>query len=541
MKYLFPKAIKASSKISDIDKLLLEGYLQVDIDASDSITLFDGDYFILDFGKEICGGIRILTSSFSADGSLRLRFGESLSETCAEINEESGATNDHALRDFSVKLPLLSDQSFGETGFRFVRFDFSGSFWKIQRIVAKVDMDDREEVGIFHSSDSLLNEIWDVASYTLRLNLHNGLIWDGIKRDRLCWIGDAYNEIKALECLYSEQDEIKNIIDFTKKDFLNIFTTATSIPTSYAMWWIINLLEKYRHDGDDEYLKKQIPTLKMTIEKYDSYIDMNGHINLPINFVDWPTHADEPSSEINRLKIHDEEVGVRALTYWAYGSLLTALQKMGVHDLDGELVSSLSKIEKTSFMVKHFKQVAALVTLIGKGDEKALEILEEGGAKGVSTFQSYTILSALAKAGYYDEALEIIKEYYGKMISLGATSFFEDFDVDWYENSARIDEFAEDGKVDFHATYGQYCYKKYRHSLCHGWGVGVIPYIVENIVGLKEIDATHFTFSPHLSSLNEIHYVYPSAYGKVKIDIKKNEKGLDVKIDKPDEIVIETL
>ncbi len=541
MNYLFPKAIKSSSDIPSRNKLLEEGFLQVDIDGSGSISLHDGDYFILDFGKEIAGGIRILTSAFSSDGSLRIRFGESLSETSVEISPETGASNDHSLRDIKVKLPLLSDQSFGETGFRFVRFDFSGSYWNIQKIVAKLDIDTREEVGVFFSSDPLLNDIWNAASYSLRLCLHNGIIMDGVKRDRLCWIGDAYNEIKALECLYSKQDEIKNIVSFTERDFLNIFSTATLIPSSYAMWWIILLLEKYRHDGDKEYLLKYLDSVESVIKKYDGYIEKDGHIRLPINFVDWPTHADDESSEINRLKRHDEEVGVRALTHMTYTSLLKRLNDIGVHRLDDELTSALSKIEKPGFVVKRFKQVAALVTLIDKEDEDSLKILSEGGAKGVSTFQSYTILSALAKVGQYDEALSIIKEYYGKMLALGATTFFEDFSVDWFDRSARIDEFASSSQVDFHATYGEYCYKKYRHSLCHGWGVGVIPYIVENIVGLKEIDATHFTFAPHMGTLGEVHYVYPTSLGNIAIDIKKENGDYSVSVEKPPLIHIEML
>ena len=239
------------------------------------------------------------------------------------------------------------------------------------------------------------------------------------------------------------------------------------------------------------------------------------------------------------MKLNDEEVGVKALTLIAFKKLKKELNKIYIHNLDEDLNSAISKLDNSTYEVQHFKQVAALVYLASKENGKCLDILTKGKAKGLSTFQSYTILSALARLGKHDEALEIIKEYYGKMIDLGATTFFEDFDIDWANNAARIDEFPKENEIDFHATYGQFCYKKYRHSLAHGWAVGVIPYIVENVIGLKQISKNHFELKPNLSSLNEIHYIYPHEYGKIEFDIKKINDHVEVKINGPKGIKIE--
>lgn len=538
MKYLFPKKIKAASNIASVSDLLIEDVLQVDIETRGSICFRNNDFVIFDFGKEYNGGIRLLTSSISRDGVIRIRFGESLTETCVDINEETCATNDHALRDFEVRVPTMSDQTFGQTGFRFVRIDFKGDFWNVQHIAATIDVDEREEVGLFKCNDSKLNEIWDIAAYTLRINLHNGVIWDGVKRDRLCWIGDAFNEIKALECLYNKQDEIKNTLEFTATDLDNIFN-SNMIPSSYAVWWIIILLEKYKHDDDELYLKKQIKILSSLVEKINTYIDDNGSIKLPFNFVDWPTHCCNPQNEFDYIKVHDEEVGVKALTLITFKNLKEVLNNIDIYDLDKSLNSAIKKLDNGSYDVKHFKQVAALVCLASKENKDSVKTLLNGKAKGLSTFQSYSILSALAKLGRYDEAFEILKDYYGKMVDLGATTFFEDFDVDWANNAARIDEFPKENQIDFHATYGRFCYTKYRHSLAHGWAVGVIPYVVENIVGLKQISKDRFTLKPQLSSLTEVHYIYPHKYGKIIIDIKKVGEVTEVEINGPKGITIE--
>lgn len=71
------------------------------------------------------------------------------------------------------------------------------------------------------------------------------------------------------------------------------------------------------------------------------------------------------------------------------------------------------------------KQAAALMALTGLMDANAAyqEVLEVGGAKNFSTFYGYYMLEAMAKAGKYTEAMDIISAYWGGMLDLGATTF----------------------------------------------------------------------------------------------------------------------
>ena len=96
-------------------------------------------------------------------------------------------------------------------------------------------------------------------------------------------------------------------------------------------------------------------------------------------------------------------------------------------------------------------------------------VIARGGAEGFSTFYGYYMLEALAEGGLYDEALQIISNYWGAMLDLGATTFWEDLNYAHAAGAARIDEPVPAGKFDIHAESGAYCYKGLRHSLCHGW------------------------------------------------------------------------
>ena len=174
--FLFPKRIVArGGSVQGAEALLIEQPLQIGLTCDDLAVINGESYLILDFGKEVAGGVRILTYSAQGNKNVRLRFGESLSECCAELGEDN-ATNDHALRDFTVQFADWSDMMFGNTGFRFLRIDAEkGSSFQFKAIVAATQIDGREQIGSFECDDPLLNDIWNTAAYTLRLCIRSDI------------------------------------------------------------------------------------------------------------------------------------------------------------------------------------------------------------------------------------------------------------------------------------------------------------------------------------------------------------------------------
>ena len=181
------------------------------------------------------------------------------------------------------------------------------------------------------------------------------------------------------------------------------------------------------------------------------------------------------------------------------------------------------------------KPVRAFQVLAGRNQaEEDAEMLAEKGAKGFSTFMAYYILRAMAAAGSKD-MLTVLKEYYGGMLSRGATTFWEDFDIEWLEGSGRIDEFPKEGERDIHGDFGKYCYKQFRHSLCHGWSAGVLAFIIEHVVGLHLEDGGNVvSLSPHMLGLTGIEAQFPVAKGVIKISIHDDKVNVSV----PDGMII---
>ena len=283
--YVFPVGVVASEKVGDDQKLLVKKPLQIGLTELVTTKVADGGYLILDFGQQMCGSVRILT--FQAENaSVRIRFGESLTECCAELGGERNATNDHALRDFTVALPKYSDMTFGNTGFRFVRLDVTGSI-ELKSVVAVNHILKKPAIYQYSGNDPLITQIFDVAKRTVDLCVANGYVWDGVKRDRLVWIGDIHPQMLALTALYGKSTQVERSLDFVKEQ--------TPLPgwmnryPMYSMWWIIILADYYENTGAEAFTKRQLGYLQGLIDQLEQHVLEDGSLNYHRYFVDWPT------------------------------------------------------------------------------------------------------------------------------------------------------------------------------------------------------------------------------------------------------------
>lgn len=123
----------------------------------------------------------------------------------------------------------------------------------------------------------------------------------------------------------------------------------------------------------------------------------------------------------------------------------------------------------------------------------------------------------------------------------GATTFREDFDIGWVKGTGRIDEFPQKGEEDVHGDSGDYCYKGFRHSLCHGWSSGVVGFVTKYLLGVKVLSAgcKKIKISPALpDGINEVKGAYPTPFGVVYIEHKRVSGKIISKINAPKEVEI---
>jgi len=537
-KHILPKQIVWQSENpllqENCEVLMDEGVNNASPWSVQGCILKSGGGICLDYGKEIHGGIKIISGNNSNQlDKIRIRFGESISEVMNEPN------NQHAVHDTVIDIPWHGIVEFGNTGFRYVRIDVpeqdtaspEKSVVEIKEVRAVAVYRDLEYKGSFECNDEKLNEIWEVGAYTVHLNMQD-YVWDGIKRDRLVWLGDMHPEVKVICSLFDDDGVVPNSLDYAKNQ--------TPVPnwingiSSYSLWWIIIQKDWYLYKGNLEYLLEQKEYLLNILDLLQNYVDNSGAEILPeARFLDWPTKGDDKV-------VH---AGLQALLIWAFDAGAFLCDVIEEKNVSEKCRETIGKLKSQNPDAGKNKQANALKSLAGLDDPQKIndEVLAVNPYAEISTFYGYYVLEARAKAGDYKGTLDLIRKYWGGMIEMGATTFWEDFDLEWMENATRIDEMPQPGKKDIHKDFGNYCYKSLRHSLCHGWAGGPTAWLSEYVLGFKPLEpgCRKLLIDPHLGDLDWAEGTLPTPYGVVTVSHKINEKSeIETEVQAPAEIEV---
>ena len=530
---VYPKRIVKSENAENAESLLVEKPIVLTFGNSPVCTLKNGkgerSFILLDLGREIQGSCKIVVPQTKGGQTVKLRFtfGESVTEALSKIGEK-GATNDHSPRDFICEAPCASALEFGQTGYRFIKIELLGedTFIKFQTVAGICKTEPIEQLGYIKTGDRVFDEILQTAIYTCRLTLQDGVLWDGIKRDRFIWSGDLNAGLMTACYAFGATKNVKTSLqilrDASNADWVNW------IP-SYSAWWLINLSDYYALSGDLAFVKESVPFINAVLADFDACVGRDGEIdfskcdkatNMPFYF-DWQSHESP-----------DAKIGVAMLIVYAARKIL----RLGVSGIcfnkAESLVKKLSVYETAS---TDYKQILAIQSLCG-GKTDVKEALERNGAAGFSMFASYFLFSALFDCGS-KKTVEIAKEYYGGMLSRGATTFWEDFDVEWLNGSGRIDEETPDGVKDLHADFGRYCYTGLRHSLCHCWSSGIVAFAFEKIVGVRILETgfKRIKITPNLCGLQNLEAKFACPQGVIFVRVKDGKTYVEA----PDGVQVE--
>lgn len=482
---------------------------------------------ILDFGHELHGGLKIVISSCSPAKTpvFRIRFGESVSETCSQLNTKTSlvetgsqavmdlknntATNDHAIRDMELTCPYYGQIEIGSSGYRFVRLDLltPDVVVNLKEVNAVFRYRDIPYLGSFKCSDNRLNEIWQTGAYTVHLNMQE-YIWDGIKRDRLIWLGDMHPETSTISTVFGNDESFYSSMDLATKQYpLPQWLNGMS---AYSLWYLIIQHDWYVQNGNLAFIQKHKNYILGLIDQIDQHIHSDGTEDLSSSrFLDWPS---SPNTK-------GVESGYRALIVWSLKDAKYLANLLGDSSRASKCDAAIARLNTKIMPPNNLKQAAALMAIAGtmSPEEACKNCISVGGAQGFSTFYGFYMLEALAMAGRYQEAMDIISKYWGGMLDLGATTFWEDFNLEWTKNCGRIDDFVPEGKDDIHGDFGAYCYPGFRHSFCHGWASGPTAWMSHHILGVEVLEpgCKKVRITPHLGNLQWAEGTYPTPSGEV--------------------------
>lgn len=224
----------------------------------------------------------------------------------------------------------------------------------------------------------------------------------------------------------------------------NVFTNQPYVPDDtfmydYSLFFISTLAYLEKHEKDEEVLTDLYPIAKKQWEYTRRFIRDNGEV-VPdqqyVTFVDWSNDFDKTTAG-------------QAITIYVLRQLI-ALAKMID---DPELAKYEQELEnlknfaidnqfdpQTGLFVSGKKRevnIASQVWMVlahVMDDETNHQIMTKTVNKlfpvrGIATpYMYHHIDQALFEAGMKDEAIKLMKEYWGKMVDLGADTFWEAFE-----------------------------------------------------------------------------------------------------------------
>ena len=490
----------------------------------------DAPALLLDFGRELHGGLQLVTGNTTGNKpvNLRITFGESIAETLGEPSQ------DHAIHQSVTPVPWAGVQEIGCTGFRFARIELpdAGTFVDLMGARAVTLMREDAVVGEFACSDERITAIWQTGLRTLHLCMQAHL-WDGAKRDRLVWAGDLHPEVITVLNTFGGHPIVPESIDFLRHD-APLPKWMNGMPT-YSMWWAISLRDWWLHTADLDAVRRNAGYVSTLMANLAQCVDADGRERLPAKFLDWASSRTPEAVA----------VGAHALTRTALlaGAELTAAA--GDESAARKLAQVADRVARHAPPPVPSQQANALRVIAGLANAESTnaEIFAPDPTAGLSPFYGYYVLEARAMAGDHTGALDLLRRYWGGMLDFGATSFWEHFDAAWLDldpRPTRIDEWPVDGRPDIHRDFGDHCYTGLRHSLCHAWSSGPTAWLSRHVLGITPAAPgfARVRVRPHLGDLEWAEGHVPTPHGPVHVRAeRKPGGGVETQIDLPEGVV----
>lgn len=456
---------------------------------------------LYDFGKEMYALLCIGNADPAA--SLRVVYGESA---------EEATDPDYALVRETVT--GKADYRLAGRAFRFVCIKGAGKELKVSADYEYLPITDRAS---FSCNVRGVKKIWDVCAYTLHLNSREFFL-DGIKRDRWCWSGDAYQSHMASRYLYFDPEISKRTIIalLGKPPFVQHINTIND----YSLYLIISAYEYYYATGDAEFIKVYYDRLKALYDYCDGRLNEAGYVvGLPGDwiFIDW--------SDMDK----GGALCAEQILLWQCRNAMAALSELV--GLDGSGYRKAADVLKKNIMkdfwreerggfvdcyttgreniTRHANIFAIMYDFVSETRAKKIVrcVLENDTVTQITTpYFEFFELCALCKMGKLKAAQHKIESYWGGMVKLGATSIWEEY-------------IPEHEGIEHYGMYGM----KYGCSLCHAWGGGPIYLLGRYCLGVYPTSVAYktFTVAPDMGRYKHIEGSVPLPEGgtvSVKMD-----------------------
>lgn len=390
------------------------------------------------------------------------------------------------------------------------------------------------QAGTFTCSHPEINRIWEAAVRTIHLCMQNE-IWDGARRDYLPWMGDTHVENLCVYHALGDYDLPRRTLAVLRelgpdpippleKQVYPGLVASWRNPTQpevngmrgYTLWWLVGLYDYWLYSGDEAFVREQLDGALAIVDQTLGRLDEQARWPTP-EFTDWA----DLTPEENRWTNH-------GLALRACRCALALLETLGRQADAAKRAPRVARMAKgltdallAGGLIAHHPYAAAILSggietpAAVKLFQRYLELRQDGIA---SPWWRYYEMEAACTAGQYRHAISCLHKYWGPMLRIGATTFWEQFNPKWLSHP---DPHAVASTNDQLVDWG---YGGYRISQCHGWSAGPTAWLHRHVLGVQPSKPgfAEVIFAPYTFGLSQAAGEVPTPHGFVHVELDRH-------------------
>ena len=470
---------------------------------------------LVDFGKETFGFVKL--HGLKGKGDLTIYYGESKEEA---LSKEGAVTLDRLAINNSIAMDSIMPLS---KAFRYINIVREGTvhFDDVSMLYEYADIKDK---GSFSCNDAEINKIYEVAKYTLHLSTREFFI-DGIKRDRWVWSGDAYQSYLMNYYLMNDNGTVtRTMYALRGKDPV---TGHINTIMDYTFYWFLGIYDYYLYSGDKTFILQNYDRMKSLMDYVLGRRNKNGLLEgMPGDwiFIDWAAGLSKKGEVSFEQLLFARSLETMALCAdivndkqgsSQYKTLAADIRKklfdLYWNDSKQALVHSRVDGKQTDNVTRYSNMFAIFFDYFNEQQKQAVKksvLLNNNVQKITTPYMRFYELEALCAMGEQNYVLKEMKDYWGGMLKLGATSFWEEYNP------------AKKG-AEHYAMYG----REFGKSLCHAWGASPIYLLGKYYLGVKPTSSGYATYvvEPNLGGLQWMQGKVPTPNGDIDLRISATE------------------
>lgn len=470
---------------------------------------------LYDFGKETFGFAKF--NGLKGKGTLNVYYGESPEEALSTGHCET-------LDCLPVDYPTAIDYTVASSkAFRYIYVEKENelTYDSLSMLYEYLPLDYK---GSFRCNDEQINKIWDVAAYTLHLTTREFFI-DGIKRDRWMWSGDAYQSFLMNYYLFNDSPSVeRTLFSLRGKDPV---TSHINTIMDYTFYWFLGIYDYYLFTGNETFIRQNYDRMQSLMNYVLGRRNKDGLLEgLPGDwvFIDWATGLSKKGEVSFEQLLFARSLETMALCASiandaegasAYKSLSEDMRKKLFEIYWNEpkqaLVHSRVDGRQTENVTRYANMFSIFFDYFNTTQKQAVKtsvLLNDNIQKITTPYMRFYELEALCALGEQSYVLNEMKDYWGGMLNLGATSFWEEYDP------------SKKG-AEHYAMYG----RKFGKSLCHAWGASPLYLLGKYYLGVKPTAPGYAAYlvEPNLGGMEWMQGKVPTPDGDIDLYVSKQQ------------------